>query len=155
VGNECTRSADFGNGKEILEFNQRKTPVTIPAKFDENSPESVAISLTGVTDLAIEVWRLERWLMEAPSGQSTAAVRYATRRIGALLHQLGMETIDITGQPYDPGLAIEIIGSNQDPALPPGVVVVDEMVTPLCLWRGKVVRHGQAVTRSSPIKSTI
>jgi hypothetical protein len=27
--------------------------------------------------------------------------------------------------------------------------VIDEMVSPMCLWSGKVVRYGQAVTRSS------
>jgi hypothetical protein len=111
--------------------------------------DSLTLPLSALVDLAIEAWRLERWLSELDSRQSTAAGRFVARRVTDFVAGCGLETVDMTGQPYEPGLAVELLGHVQDITLPPGTVLVDEMVAPLCLWHGKVVRMGQVVTRSA------
>jgi hypothetical protein len=111
--------------------------------------ETFPVPLSALVDLAVEAWRLDRWVAELDSGQSTAAGRFVARRIAHFVAECGIETVDLTGQPYEPGLAVELLGHVQDTTLPTGTVLVDEMVAPLCLWRGKVVRLGQVVTRSA------
>jgi hypothetical protein len=128
-------------------------PVAAAASHDRAAPvatgDSLTLPLSSLVDLAIEAWRLERWLSELDSRQSTAAGRFVARRVADFVAGCGLETVDMTGQPYEPGLAVELLGHVQDATLPPGKVLVDEMVAPLCLWHGKVVRMGQVVTRSA------
>jgi hypothetical protein len=112
---------------------------------------NVEVPISSLVELAIDVWRLERWLTNLDGSQSNAAGRFVSRRLGTFLGEFELETVDLTGQPYEPGLALELIGNVSDPTLPPNTVLVDEMIIPLCLWRGKVVRHGQVVTRSSAV----
>jgi hypothetical protein len=110
---------------------------------------AVEIPLPVLVDLAVEAWRLDRWLARHGQDQTTAAARFASRRISDALNGLDLEAVDLTGQAYDPGLALELLGTVDDGALPAGTVVIDEMVAPLCLWQGRVVRQGQVITRSS------
>jgi hypothetical protein len=128
-------------------------PAAAATSRDQSAPvatsDSLPVPLNSLIDLAIEAWRLERWVSELNSGQSAAAGRFVARRVTAFVVGCGLETVDMTGQPYEPGLAVELLGHVQDTTLPPGAVLVDEMVAPLCLWRGKVVRMGQVVTRSA------
>jgi hypothetical protein len=102
-----------------------------------------------LVDLVVEAWRLDRWLARYGQDQTTAAARFASRRIADALSGLELEAVDLTGQAYDPGLALELLGTVDDGALPAGTAVIDEMVAPLCLWQGRVVRQGQVITRSS------
>jgi hypothetical protein len=111
--------------------------------------DAVTVPMTSLIDLAVDAWRLECWLIKLDGGHSTAPGRFVARQLNAFLHRFELETVDLTGQRYEPGLAVELLGNVQDETVPPDVVIVDEMVTPLCLWRGKVVRLGQLVTRSS------
>jgi hypothetical protein len=113
------------------------------------SDATVGIPLPVLVDLAVEAWRLDRWLARHGQDQTTAAARFASRRIADALSGLELEAIDLTGQAYDPGLALELLGTVDDGALPAGTVLIDEMVAPLCLWQGRVVRQGQVITRSS------
>lgn len=115
----------------------------------------VEVPVSSLVDLAVDAWRLDRWLAELDGRQATAAGRYVSRRIATFLGDLEIETIDLTGHRYEPGLALELIGNVTDETLPPDTVLVDEMVSPLCLWRGKVVRLGQVVTRSSAVPTSI
>jgi hypothetical protein len=116
---------------------------------------TVEVPVSSLVDLAVEAWRLERWMAELGGGASNAAGRFVARRLGAFLSGLGLETVDLTGHRYEPGLALELIGNVSDGTLPPDTVLVDEMVSPLCFWHGKVVRHGQVVTRSSPMLTSL
>ena len=113
-------------------------------------PVTLTVPASTMIDIAIETWRLGRWLAARPPDDGSAA-RYVWRRLTGKLHDLEFETIDLTGQRYEPGLALEVIGSAGDGADAGDPIVVDEMVAPICVWRGKVVRHGQVVTRSSKL----
>jgi hypothetical protein len=113
------------------------------------SDATVEIPLPVLVDLAVEAWRLDRWLSRFGQDQTTAAGRFASRRIADALSGLELEAVDLTGQAYDPGLALELLGTVDDGTLPAGTAVIDEMVAPLCLWQGRVVRQGQVITRSS------
>jgi hypothetical protein len=116
---------------------------------------TIDVPLSLLIDMAVEAWRLDRWLARHGQDQSAAGARFASRRMGECVSKLGLETADLTGQMYEPGLALELVGNLDDPTLPRGTVVIDEMTSPMCLWHGRLVRRGQAVTRSSPAEETL
>ena len=110
-------------------------------------PKSLAVSLSSLAELAVEWWRLERW--EVGSEESSPQARHAARRLGRFLSEHGLEVLDVTGRPYEPGLAVEVLDAYADASLPAGARVIDETVSPIVLWRGAVVRHGQVVIKTS------
>lgn len=108
-------------------------------------PQTLNVSLSSLADLAVEWWRLERWAVG--SEESSPQARHAARRLGRFLSEHGLEVLDVTGRPYEPGLAVEVLDAFADPSLPRGSQVVDETVAPVVLFRGAVVRHGQVIVR--------
>ena len=108
-------------------------------------PHTLNVSLNALAELAVEWWRLERWAGAAE--ESSPQARHAARRLGLFLSKHGLEVLDVTGRPYEPGLAVEVLDAFADASLPVGAQVVDETVAPVVLYRGAVVRHGQVVVR--------
>ena len=108
-------------------------------------PKTLTVSLSSLAELAVEWWRLERWA--GGSEESSPQARHAARRLGRFLSEHGLEVLDVTGRPYEPGLAVEVLDAFEDARLPAGSQVVDETVAPVVLYRGAVVRHGQVVVR--------
>jgi hypothetical protein len=108
-------------------------------------PQTLDVSLSSLAELAVEWWRLERWA--GGSDDSSPQARHVARRLGRFLSEHGLEVLDVTGRPYEPGLAVEVLDAFEDARLPRGSQVVDETVAPVVLYRGAVVRHGQVVVR--------
>jgi hypothetical protein len=111
-------------------------------------PESVEVSLQSLAELAVECWRLERWAGAAAESAPPQA-RHVARRMKSFLDAHGLEVLDVTGRAYEPGLAVEVLDAYADASLPSGARVIDETVSPIVLWRGSVVRHGQVVIKTS------
>ena len=111
----------------------------------DEPPQTLGVSLSSLAELAVEWWRLERWA--AGSDESSPQARHAARRLGRFLSDHGLEVLDVTGRPYEPGLAVEVLDAVEDARLPRGSQVVDETVAPVVLYRGAVVRHGRVVIR--------
>jgi hypothetical protein len=108
---------------------------------------AMTVPLDALVTMAVEVWRLNRWLASDRGSAAGSAVRYGVRRLDETLHALGVEVRDLTDQSYDAGLALEIVDALDDDALPPGERVIAEMLAPLVLHDGVVVRAGRAVIR--------
>ena len=111
----------------------------------DDLPQTLNVALSSLAELAVEWWRLERWAGAAE--ESSPQARHAARRLGRFLTEHGLEVLDVTGHPYEPGLAVEVLDAFQDASLPAGTQVVDEMVAPVVLFRGAVVRHAQVIVR--------
>jgi len=116
----------------------------------EEQPESIQVPLSSLIGIAIECWRLEHWLAGSQRGGSNAMGRHVARRLAELLTMQEITIIDMTGQPYEPGFAVEVVDTVTDKAAPEGVTVIDETIAPIVMWRGAVVRHGMVVTRKRP-----
>lgn len=110
-------------------------------------PESIEVPLQSLAELAVEWWRLERWAGDAT--ESAPRARHVARRMKSFLDAHGLEVLDVTGRAYEPGLAVEVLDAYTDASLPTGARVIDETVSPIVLWRGSVVRHGQVVIKTS------
>ena len=110
-------------------------------------PQTLPVSLSALAELAVEWWRLDRWASGAH--EAGAHARHVARRLAKFLSEQGLEVLDVAGRAYEPGLAVEVLDAFRDARLPPGAQVVDETVTPVVLFRGTVVRHGQVVVRGN------
>ena len=115
--------------------------------MNDELPYTLEVPLASLAELAVECWRLERWA--GGSEESSPQARHAARRLGRFLSEQGFEVLDVTGRPYEPGLAVEVLDAYADATLPSGAKVIDETVSPIVLWRGSVVRHGQVVIKTS------
>ena len=109
-------------------------------------PQALDAPLDALAELAVEWWRLERWA-NGPEASAAAPARHVARRLGKFLEGRGLSVLDLTGRPHEPGLAVEVIDVLTDARLPRGSELVDETVSPVVLFRGRVVRHGQVIVR--------
>jgi hypothetical protein len=113
----------------------------------EQIPASVEVPLGSLVELAVECWRLERWLGAQPHEAQSSHGRHVARRLNRFLSDRELTFADMTGQKYEPGLAVEVLDTLEDAALPDGAGVIDETVSPIVMWRGLVVKYGQVVVR--------
>ena len=112
----------------------------------ETPPETIPVPLASVVAVAVEHWRLATSLAGLPGG-GPAAARHAARRMGDFLRECGVEAAGMDGTPYEPGLAVRVIDTVEDPAAPAGQAVIEETLSPVVTWRGQVVRAAEVVTR--------
>ena len=76
-----------------------------------------------------------------------APARHALRKIEDFLRSLGSEAQSMDGQKFDPGLAVRVVDAFDDPALPTGETEIAETLSPMVLWKDRVVKPADVVTR--------
>jgi hypothetical protein len=113
----------------------------------EKLPQTLEVSLSSLAELAVECWRLERWAAAFGPDAPVSPARHVARRLGKFLGERELSVLDLTGRRYEPGLAVEVVDVSRDEGAHAGTEVVEEMLSPIVLWRGTVVRHGQVVVR--------
>ena len=113
--------------------------------------ETLAITAPELCRLAIAYWRLEKWLRQAESCiEGAQPARYAVREIGAVLESSSCRILDLTSQPYDPGLPVRVVATipsvvAQDPGSTSCMYVIDEMISPVITLNNEVIAHGEVV----------
>ena len=115
----------------------------------DTPPKELQISFSDTIAFATEVWRLSRGLDADGLGMDTTSSRYSIRQLNRVLSNLEIETIDLTGRPYEAGMAEDVVDIVEDASLPDGHQVVEEMVSPTVAWRHSVVQPGQITIRRS------
>ena len=103
--------------------------------------------LASLIELAIEGWRLDSWLAAGPPEQAASKLRHIARRLQKFLRERELSALDLTGKHYEPGMSVEVIEALEDVQLGAHERLIDEMVEPVILWRGRVVRYGRVVVR--------
>lgn len=109
--------------------------------------ESISIPLDSLIDLAVEHWRLVRWLESSGGRSSNAVIRRSIRILGDFLEQHHLGILELTGQPYEPGLAAEVVETLSDLNGPEKKVVIEETLSPIVRYNDQVVRHARIVIR--------
>jgi hypothetical protein len=126
------------------------TPQPNRTRKDMNSlPEELHISIGDVAAIATEVWRLTKLIEANSSGSDAASIRYSLRQFNRVLSNLGIVTTDLTGRPYEAGLIEDVVDVVEDPRLPSGQQVIEEMVSPTVLWQRNVIQPGQITVRKA------
>jgi hypothetical protein len=115
---------------------------------DPQVPESLPIPFGSLVNLGVEYHRLATWI-ESAGSTGAAPARHALRRLADFLKACDLEAHSMDGKPFDPGLAVRVIDSYDDPSLPPGQSVIAETLSPLVLWRGRVVKPADVVVKKN------
>lgn len=105
---------------------------------------SVPVSVSSLALMATECWRLKRWIdgLSTDAGLSPV-ISHILRRFDAFFREYCVEVIDPLSCPYDPGLALEVIDTVENPDLAVGEVSVNQTFSPIILVNGIVVRYAQ------------
>jgi hypothetical protein len=109
-------------------------------------PESLPIAFAQMVNLAVEYWRLARWLQAAGSAASAGPARHSVRKLEDFLKKHEFDVQHLDGRSFDPGLAARVIDTVEDASISPGKIIVIETLSPMVLWRGQVVRPAEVVT---------
>ena len=112
----------------------------------ENVPEALSVGLQDMVALAIEHWRLSG-AVAGVRGPGASLVRHALRKMEDVLRRYELEARSMNAQPFDAGLAATVVDSADDPRLARGRVVVEQTLSPLVLWRGRVIKEAQVAVR--------
>jgi hypothetical protein len=105
----------------------------------------VSVPLLALANIAIECWRVTCWAFESGHDRDRIVARQTSRELKSLLDGLGFEIRDLTGQPYDPGLAVDVLDAQDGGDSAAGSAKIVETIVPIVLWRGRVVKAGQVV----------
>lgn len=117
----------------------------LPDELPDELPDKLDVPLDSLVELAIESWRLEHWLAGLPPEKAASKLRHIARRLQKFLTERELAALDLTGQKYEPGMAVEVLEVLTDEHARTQEKLIVEMVAPIILWRGRVVRHGQIV----------
>jgi hypothetical protein len=108
--------------------------------------DSVDVKISAFADLAVEAWRLQRWAFMSGFEKERGIARHTARKLGSFLTEMEFELCDLTGQPYDPGLAVEVIDTEHRADSPVDTPRIAEqvlhqlrarcisMIAPIVLW---------------------
>jgi len=114
---------------------------------NEELPAKLDVPLASLIELAVEGWRLDSWLAALPPEKAASKLRHVARRLQKFLSERELSTLDLTGRRYEPGMSVEVLEAVEDERLGEHERLIDEMVEPVILWRGRVVRYGRVVVR--------
>lgn len=105
------------------------------------------VPLASLIELAIEGWRLDSWLAALPPEKVAPKLRHVARRLQKFLSERELSALDLTGKRYEPGMSVEVLEAFGDEQLDEHERLIEEMVEPIILWRGRVVKYGRVVVR--------
>ena len=114
-------------------------------------PKSAEIDIDSLSELAVDCWRLSKWINQKESDDSLVVHRHVLRRLIRFMETSEISTIDLTGQPFDVGLAAEVIDIVNDQELAEGSATICETVNTIVMWKGIAVKHAQVVVRQNSI----
>ena len=107
--------------------------------------EMISLSKQSIVILALETWRLYSALDRART--QSLNLRYPVVKLKECLEKAGCSFLDLSGQTYDSGMAVDVVDTEEDPTLPFNIMSVKEMITPIILWRTTVIHQGQIIVR--------
>lgn len=112
---------------------------------------------TDLKDLAISYWRMERWVNNINAERKMAA-NSALRTIKKYLDSNGIEILDLLGNTYDPGMAVDVINNDVPDGVDESKIVISEMIKPVIIKDGTVIQFGQVsigLTVKKPIENKV
>ena len=103
-------------------------------------------------DISVESWRFSRLFarlisrLDAGEGaRYTSQYRYYLKRLEETLEGAGLTLVNVEGQPYDPGVAASALNIGDFGA--DDVLVVEQMIEPIIMGSGGLVRRGTVMLR--------
>lgn len=103
------------------------------------------MSIDEIIGLVIEGWKLSR--LTPQDKRDRVVINRFLNKFNIFLKNNGVEIVDLTGQVFDSGMAVEVIyteDENKDNALNSVIV---ETIRPLIFINGKIAKVGQVVIK--------
>lgn len=101
------------------------------------------IESADIRELAVAVWRLEKWLDNLVSDRKMAA-KSALRTIKKYLSSLEVEVIDPLGSRFDPGLAVDVI-NNENEEAPEESLIIIETLSPYIYQHSNLIQNARVI----------
>ena len=118
----------------------------------KTAPLSAPNAAQSLVDLASESWRFRQTLESCmncmdPLDADRLANRYAwySRKVQAVLDEAGLTAVDLTGEPYDPGMAVTPLNLEDFPQRPDAAFRIAQMVEPIIMENGAVRKTGSVM----------
>ena len=105
----------------------------------------IKIESETIANLIVECWRLSK--IDPKNPKDKIALSKFNKYLFNFLSENNIQVLDLKGQKYDSGLAVEVVYTENADIEEPSLEIVSEMIGPLIIINGKVARHGQVVTK--------
>lgn len=118
----------------------------IRKKNEQLSQESMDTGGCSLLDMAVEVWRLDRTMervlqrMDSMDAERFASqYRWFRKKVDAVLTEGKLRIVDLTGKPYDIGMAVHPLNLDEFDG---EELMVAQMIEPIIMSEGNVVQAG-------------
>lgn len=98
---------------------------------------------TDISSLATAAWRLEKWLNGIDVDRKMAA-KSSLRAIKKYIEACGASISDPTGAKFDPGLAIDVVGNEDESAAEEDLIII-ETLAPYVYQNGELVQYARVI----------
>lgn len=103
--------------------------------------------INDLADIAAETFRLRgvfrRAVRNADPGEKKkymSQFSWFEKKVGAALEDMGISTVDLTGEKYDPGMAVTPLNLDDFPA--DSELFIERMMEPVIMQAGRLIRTG-------------
>jgi molecular chaperone GrpE (heat shock protein) len=111
---------------------------------------SVSIEANEITDLAVEIWRIEQRIAKSASSlpeNQLKGLENSIQKMRRYLEKYDIEIIDYKNHKYNDGLNLDILSVEKDPSIPEPMV--KETVEPTIMLKGQVIRKAKIILLSN------
>jgi molecular chaperone GrpE (heat shock protein) len=111
---------------------------------------SVSIEANEITDLAVEIWRIEQRIAKSASSlpeNQLKGLENSIQKMRRYLEKYDIEIIDYKNHKYNDGLNLDILSVEKDPSLPEPMI--KETVEPTIMLKGQVIRKAKIILLSN------
>lgn len=111
---------------------------------------TVTVEANEITDLAIEIWRIEQRISKSASSipeDQLKGLENSIQKMKRYLTKYDIEVVDHTNQKYNDGLNVDILDVEKDTTLPESII--KKTVEPTVMLRGQVVRKAKIILLSN------
>lgn len=109
------------------------------------SDTPIILSREVLSALALETWRLRRALENGNGPILPMSISYPAKKLKDIFQEEGITYLDMTGKPYDSGMAVDVLDTEEDMEMPEGELRIKEMIKPVILWKDNLLSHGEAI----------
>lgn len=113
---------------------------------DAPTQESSRISVHDLVDIATQAWRARIKMLDAATGEIRDDMIRVNRHVESILGSLrtmGFELKDHTGDGFDYGQPLKVVGTQPEKGLQRETVL--ETLKPTIYWKGQIVQQGEVV----------
>lgn len=111
---------------------------------------SVSVEANEITDLAVEIWRIEQRIAKSASSlpeNQLKGLENSIQKMKRYLEKYDIEVVDYKNTKYNDGLNLDILSVEKDLTLPASMV--KETVEPMVMLKGQVVRKAKIILLSN------